>query len=91
MNELKTVAKFADPMLASIAQVLPLPLVPATWMNFSPFSGFPISFKSCSIRFNPRSMVKNPVELSHSRSYGSIFRTHFDQSGREHLERPPTI
>ena len=37
----------------AMRQVLPLPLVPATWMHFKPASGFPKRARSSCVVSNP--------------------------------------
>lgn len=47
----------------SIAQMLPLPLLPATWTNFSFFCGFPTRSSSSQVRSSP-SRVEDQVWVS---------------------------
>ena len=49
-------------MLASIAQVEPLPFVPVTWMNFSFRSGWPILSRSALMRSRPGTLPFQQTE-----------------------------
>jgi hypothetical protein len=55
-----------------MAAVEPLPLVPARWMNFRYFSGFPARLSSCYVESNPR-RIPNILQLFRKSAVENIF------------------